>query len=137
MPVRSLTDVTKVVQQMQRRQRRDKPARALIHAIDERRVDIRVPGSPGVMRHVEVVGSVNDLKIGQSVAIQWEHGRPVVMLGLTRSSEVSGFKKDLPVDDDTLEFGPLGLRVKVAGLDIGHLKYDPNLQDKTEIDFPL
>lgn len=125
MPTRKLTDVTQIVKQMMARSQRDQPARAIIHAVDGNRVDIRIPGSPGVMRHVEVVGNIEDLRVEDSVMIQWDHGRPQVTAAVPKTTEVKDFKESIPVDNVTLEYGPNGLRIKLGGINLSHLSFDP------------
>lgn len=69
----------------------DRAKYATVHAIDGVSVDIRVDNSSNLIRNVSVVGSVNNIRTGDSVPIYWENGRPfVVALGDNPASSDTG-----------------------------------------------
>ena len=125
MPSRDLNSIQQIVKQMMERSERPLPTRAEVYAVDPPRIDIMIPGSSAVIRHVEVVGEIEKLRVGDSVALRWEHGRPQAMLVIPGGSEPEDFRDAIPVDGETVEYGPDGLRVKLGSIGISHVNWDP------------
>jgi len=80
---------------------------ALIAVVDGQQVDIRPSGSSIVLRNVDVIGSIDDLEVGQEVQIIWKDDRPYVLLASTADSRVQYF----PPDNITIENSSEGVAV--------------------------
>jgi hypothetical protein len=134
MPSRDLTTLHSIIKQMQRRDEIYRPTRAFVHSIDGDRIDIQFPGSPGVIRHVEVIGNVEHVRRGQSVALRWEHDRPQAIVPVPAGSDIHAFRESIPVDGTSVIWGDQGLTVAPQGIDLGHLNFDPLLGGGDEYD---
>ena len=105
-------------------QTRDKrPTEASIYGVDGDRADIRLDDSVAIIRHVQVIGDVDTLNVGDIVQISWRtDGRPVVML--TGSGGMTSVSRKAVVPDNvTIENSSTGLRVKKAGIAREHLSF--------------
>lgn len=105
-------------------QTKDKrPSDAVIYGIDGAHADIRLNNSVAIIRHVEVIGSVDSVNIGDTVQIIWKSdGRPVIMLvGAGGISSTSG--ATVVPDNATIENSSFGLRVKKGGISREHLSF--------------
>ncbi len=127
MPSRDLSTIHSIVKQMQQRDEIYRPTRAFVHAIDGERVDVYLPGSPGVIRHVEVIGNIEHVGVGESVALRWEHDRPQAIVVAPDGSDVNAFRRAIPVDGTSVIWGDKGLEIAPQGVDLGHLNFDPLL----------
>lgn len=106
-----------------------RPTTATIHGIDGNHADISLAGSVAIVRHVEVVGNVNDVAVGDSVQIAWGNdNRPVVML--IGSGGTGGGIATVVADNQSIENSNSGLRVKAAGILRHHLGF--TLPDESE-----
>lgn len=105
-------------------QTRDKrPTEASIYGIDGDRADIRLDNSVAIVRHVQVIGDVETVNVGDIVQLSWRaDGRPVVMLtGAGGMTSVS--RKAVVPDNVTIENSGVGLRVKQGGISREHLSF--------------
>lgn len=127
MPGRDLKSMHQTVKQIIDRQEVKKPSRATVYSIDGRRIDVYVPGSPGIMRHIEVVGEIERLRVGVTVALRWEHDRPQAMIVAEAGTDPGDFRKSIPVDGVTILWGDNGLELAQGGIGLGHLTFDPLL----------
>ena len=98
---------------------------ALIAVVDGQQVDIRPSGSSIVLRNVDVIGSIDDLEVGQEVQIIWKDDRPYVLSASTADSLVQYF----PPDNITIENSSEGISVKRSSLQVGHLAFSPAMSD--------
>jgi hypothetical protein len=64
-----------------KRDKKYRPPTGTVHNIDGDRVDLRILNAPGIIRHVEVIGSADKLRVGDIVTLQWRENdsRPVVL----------------------------------------------------------
>jgi len=105
-------------------QTKDKrPTEAIVHGIDGGHADIRLDDSVSIVRHVEVIGNIDTVNVGDTVQIAWkDDGRPVVMLigsgGLASTSGAT-----VVPDNVTIENSSFGLRVKKGGVSREHLSF--------------
>jgi hypothetical protein len=105
-----------------------RPTEGEIYGIDGDRVDVRLNDSVAIVRHVEVVGNLNDVDVGDTVQLVWGmDGRPVVML---IGSGGGGGTTTVVADNQSIENSSSGLRVKQAGILRHHLGFA--LPDETE-----
>jgi len=100
-----------------------RPTEAIVYGIDGDRVDIRLENSASIVRHVEVVGSVDSISTGSVVQISWRNdGRPVVIL--VGSGGITSTRGSTVVPDNvTIENSSFGLRVKKGGISREHLSF--------------
>jgi hypothetical protein len=127
MPSRDLKSVHQTVKQIMDRQEVKRPTRATVYAIDGKRIDVYVPGSPSVMKHIEVVGEIERIRVGDSVALRWEHDRPQAMVVAEAGTDPGDFRNSVPVDGVTIKWGDNGLELAQQSIGLGHLTFDPLL----------
>ena len=113
--------VPEIVDEVLKRREQHQPTEGVIHAIDGDRVDLRINSSSGVLRYVEVVGSLGNVNIGDTVPIRWRLDRPVVMLLSDGTIEGSSGLQRVVADNQSIENSSAGLRVRVGGIDLDHL----------------
>ena len=120
----SNTSIVDTVNTVLERQADKRPTSAVVYGIDGDRIDIQVNGSVSIIRHVQVVGGVDTVSVGDSVQIIWQpSGRPVALLpggggGVSRTAAV------VTPDNSTIENSSSGLRVKQGGIGREHLGFD-------------
>ena len=120
--------VPEIVDEVLKRREQHQPTEGVIHAIDGDRVDLRINSSSGVLRYVEVVGSLGNVNIGDTVPIRWRLDRPVVMLLSDGTIEGSSGLQRVVADNQSIENSSAGLRVKVGGIALDHLSFLPALE---------
>lgn len=105
-----------------------RPTEATVYGIDGDRVDLRIDDSVAIVRHVQVVGDVGLIDVGDTVQLQWtKDGRPIVLLvgsGSTGSTVVAA-------DNESIENSSGGLRIKPGGVKLYHLGF--GLQEFSDI----
>ena len=124
--------VAQTISRIIKRQEKLLLSHAKIHAIDGDRVDLRLAGSPAILRNVEVIGAIGTTSVGSTVPIRWRNGRPIVMLisdgsGVFSSTGQTG-GGSVVADDITIENSSQGIRVKVKGIGLKHLSFTPSLE---------
>lgn len=103
---------------------------AMIYAVSGLLVDIHPYGSSNILHNVEVIGSADDLDVGQEVQLIWKDGRPYVLAENTAGSLAQYF----PPDNVTIENSADGLRVKQGSLQESHLAFDPSLEGHRHVE---
>jgi hypothetical protein len=120
--------IPEIVDEVLKRKEEYRPTEGVIHAIDGDRVDLRVNNSSSVLRYVEVVGTLGNAKVGDTVPIRWRNLRPVVMLLSDGTIEGSSGLARVVADEQSIENSISGLRVKTGGIGLGHLNFSPALE---------
>lgn len=126
MPTRDLRNFGALVDQIAARREMRKANTAEVYAIDLDRVEIRMLNSSVLIKHVEVLGNVEALSVGDLVEISWYQGRPRVVGMVGDSSLLS-----ILVDNVTIENVISGLQVKDGGIGLQHLNFVPALEGHT------
>jgi len=111
----------------------DRPSYATVVAVGNNTADIRVGNVPTITRSVEVLGDPTSLSEGQTVYLQWLNkpgiiGKmPVVVAGGINTSGSHIYAGNIIPDNETIEYGSDGLRVKTHSIDFEHLNFIPAL----------
>lgn len=114
-----------------------KPQTAVLYAIDDPVVSIRIGGSSSLLRNVQVDGDIKTLMAGQTINLRWEAregtaGLVPVVLAVSSDGSASVAIASVVVDNQTIENSDHGIRVKYIGPE--HLTFIPSLVGHTHTD---
>jgi hypothetical protein len=106
---------------------------ATVYSLDGNRANIRIGNSPSLIRSVSIVGDPSLVKVGSKVTIIWVDDRPMILAG-GMGEITSPTNSGVIVDNETIERGYDGIRVKQGGIDLRHLSFSPALTGHTHKD---
>jgi hypothetical protein len=134
-----ISQLNKIILNVLRQERDNRPRTGVIHAIDGPTVDVRVNSGANLLRNVPTIGDPSVLYVGQTVALTWmakegtPGGAPAVMAGGGSDGTNVG-SSSAPPDEITITDDYGFTAVKEGGVGLEHLNFSPVLAGNEDKD---